>query len=177
MGDAVPNMGMRAQAVVDKTAAELDALARAGVQVVGNAFSSVLLLKGAPGQGECDGSPVLMGADGRALRSSLLALGYAPEDWAGLAGWHEDGTPLDVDELRLSVATLDPATVVACDDAAGEMLCAAWEIPAAQPGWLLRVAGLRMLFLGAFEDALADAGLKQVMWARLKQIPPLGEPY
>jgi hypothetical protein len=36
---------------------------------------------------------------------------------------------------------------------------------------------MRMLNLDGFEDALGDQRQKQLMWARLKQIPPLGEPY
>ena len=31
--------------------------------------------------------------------------------------------------------------------------------------------------LGGFADALADKDQKQLMWRRLKQLPPLGEPY
>ena len=37
--------------------------------------------------------------------------------------------------------------------------------------------GVRVLALGGFADALGDQRQKQLMWARLKQIPPLGEPF
>ncbi len=39
------------------------------------------------------------------------------------------------------------------------------------------VLGMRFLNLGDFAAALADPKQKQVMWARLKQVPPQGEPY
>ena len=45
------------------------------------------------------------------------------------------------------------------------------------PGAVARVRGMRVLNLGGFADALADPHEKQVMWARLKKIPPLGEPF
>ena len=45
------------------------------------------------------------------------------------------------------------------------------------PGTVAHVCGMRVLNLGGFEAALADAREKQVMWARLKKIPPLGEPF
>ena len=45
------------------------------------------------------------------------------------------------------------------------------------PGAVAHVCGMRVLNLGGFAAALADAHEKQVMWARLKQIPPLGEPF
>ena len=44
-------------------------------------------------------------------------------------------------------------------------------------GLVVHVAGMRVMALGGFEAALSDARQKQVMWARLKQLPPLGEPY
>ena len=45
------------------------------------------------------------------------------------------------------------------------------------PGHVVRILGMRVMALGGFEAALADPHAKQVMWARLKQLPPLGEPY
>ena len=45
------------------------------------------------------------------------------------------------------------------------------------PGAVARVRGMRVINLGGFSDALADPHEKQVMWARLKKIPPLGEPF
>jgi hypothetical protein len=34
-----------------------------------------------------------------------------------------------------------------------------------------------VLSLGGFAAALGDKQQKQIMWRRLKQVPPLGEPY
>ena len=45
------------------------------------------------------------------------------------------------------------------------------------PGVLARILGMRVLNLGGFEASLNDPKAKQLMWARLKLLPPLGEPY
>ena len=45
------------------------------------------------------------------------------------------------------------------------------------PGVLARILGMRVMNLGGFEESLADPKAKQVMWARLKTLPPEGEPY
>ena len=45
------------------------------------------------------------------------------------------------------------------------------------PGCVVDLLGMRALNLGGFAAALADPRDKQVMWARLKKIPPLGEPF
>ena len=44
-------------------------------------------------------------------------------------------------------------------------------------GRVVQVLGMRVLNLGGFEEALSSPERKQLMWARLKQIAPLGEPY
>ena len=44
-------------------------------------------------------------------------------------------------------------------------------------GMVAYVCGMRFLNLGGFAAALGDPRQKQVMWARLKQVPPLAEPY
>lgn len=75
----------RRDAYVAKTRSELAGLASEGVCMSGNSFSSVLFAKGELNAGEKDGRPVLSGEDGTALRKSLEALGYAPEDWAALS--------------------------------------------------------------------------------------------
>ena len=46
-----------------------------------------------------------------------------------------------------------------------------------EPGYVVYVRGVRVLALGGFANALGDQRKKQLMWARLKQIPPLGEPF
>lgn len=173
-------------AYVAKAKAELDELVSRGVVVAGNAFSQVLLVKGSLDEGEL-GERLLRGADGDALRAALGALGYAPEDWVGLASVGADGTPLDPETLRLAVTTLDPATVIACDDDAAAALREAYveelasleSLQAAmlEPGVIAHVLGMRVMALGGFEASLTDPKAKQRMWARLKRLPPLGEPY
>ncbi len=177
----------RRRACVDKTAAETDSLAARGVRMGGNAFSAVLLVKGELNDAEKTGGQPLAGADGTALRASLERLGYAPEDWEWLLAVDAAGQPLDAGLMREAVCALDPATLVCCDEAAADLLREAYADDLAEidsleeallaPGMVAHVCGMRVLNLGGFERALADPHEKQVMWARLKKIPPLGEPF
>lgn len=177
----------RRRAYLDKAGAEIDSLAARGVRMGGNAFSSVLLAKGELTEGEAAGDAPFSGADGRALRASLERLGYPPEDWEWLLASGADGEPLDAALLREAVCALDPATLVCCDEAAARLLREAYadELSSLEsldeallaPGTISRVLGMRVLNLGGFAAALSDAHEKQVMWARLKRIPPLGEPF
>lgn len=182
-----PSREERRKRYVAKARVELEDLAARGVQMGGNAFSSILLVKGEPSDDERVGGRLLAGDDGSALRAALQALGYAPEDWAALATWDEDGNRLGADLLREAVCALDPATLVACDEAATQLVREAYADDLASlesfeeamlaDGVVAQVAGMRMLSLGGFAAALADRQQKQVMWRRLKQLPPLGEPY
>ncbi|WP_346697319.1 hypothetical protein [Thermophilibacter mediterraneus] len=176
----------RRRACLDKAAAEVDGLVARGVVMGGNAFSAVLLVKGELAEGETGGEGAFSGADGTALRASLAKLGYAPEDWEWLLSVDAGGEPLDAGLLREAVCALDPATVIACDEAAASALREAYadELAALDaleeamlvPGALARVLGMRVMNLGGFAVALGDPHEKQVMWARLKRLPPLGEP-
>ena len=176
----------RREACVAKAAAEASSLEGRGVLLAGQALSSVLLLKGEPAPSDLSDGP-LAGADGAALRAALSTLGYAPEDWVAMLSCDGAGTPLEPSLLREAICALDPATVVACDEAAAEALRQAYpdELAAVddfdeamlRPGRVAHVLGMRVLALGGFADALSDDGAKREMWHRLKQIPPLGEPY
>lgn len=177
----------RRRACLDKTAEEVDSLAARGVVAGGNAYSTVLLVKGEPTEAERGGQAPFSGEDGTALKASLKALGYAPEEWEWLLTTGEGGEPLDAALLREAVCALDPATVVCCDEAAAASLRDAYADDLASlesleeallaPGTVAHVCGMRVLNLGGFAAALSDAHEKQVMWARLKKIPPLGEPF
>lgn len=172
---------------VEKARADLALLGERGVALGGNAFSSILFLKGEPSDDELAGKPVLGGPDGVALRAALGALGYAPEDWCAMLTVDDGGTALDPSLVREAICTLDPGTLVACDDGAAQALRDAYadelvslddfEAAMLAPGKVVRVLGMRVMALGGFADALGDPHEKQVMWARLKQLPPLGEPY
>ena len=172
---------------VEKTRSELASLSARGVLTSGNAFSSVLFAKGEPSPEEQAGAAVLSGADGKALRAALAALGYAPEDWAAFLTVDRNGSPLDAALVRETICTLDPSTLIACDDAAAQALREAYaeelvaldDFDAAMlmPGKEVRLLGMRVMALGGFAAALGDAGQKQVMWRRLKMLPPLGAPY
>ena len=177
----------RRRAYLDKAATEIDALTARGVRMGGNAFSAVLLVKGELSEAEKSGEPAFSGADGTALRASLERLGYPPEDWEWLLAVDAADEPLDAALLREAVCALDPATLVCCDEAAAALLREAYadELAALEsldealltPGAIAYVLGMRVLNLGGFAAALADPHEKQVMWARLKRIPPLGEPF
>lgn len=179
---------LRREAYLRKQRFELARLAERGVSMSGNAFSSLLLVKGSPSRDELAGEPLLRGADGDALRAAFVALGYAPEDWVALCAVDlGSGRPLDAPLLREAICVLDPATVVAVDDAAASRLRDAYadelsglaDFDAAMlcEGVLVRVRGMRVMALGEFASSLGDVRKKQVMWARLKRLPPLGEPY
>lgn len=169
---------------LDKTKAELEDLASAGVVTSGNAFSQVMLLKGEP---EAADTALLAGEDGKALRAALSALGYAPEDWVGLCALDAEGFPLVPGTLRLAVATLDPSTIIALDEPAAAALREAFadelvdierlEEAMLQPGYVTQILGMRVMALGGFAASLSDTHAKQQMWAYLKQLPPLAEPY
>ena len=177
----------RRRACVDKTAAEVDALAARGARMGGNAFSAVLLVKGELSEAEKNGEPAFSGADGTALRASLERLGYAPEDWEWLLTVDAAGEPIEAALLGEAVTALDPATLVCCDETAAALLREAYadDLAAIESldeamlaaGTVAHVRGMRVLNLGGFAAALADPREKQVMWARLKKIPPLGEPF
>ena len=172
------------EAYAAKARAEEEGLRARGVRFAGNAFSSVTLVKGEP---EPDGAAPFSGEDGIALRNSLIRLGYAPEDWSAFAACTDDGTPLDEALFLEAVMMLDPATLILCDEPAASLarnvfapeLAALDDFDAAMlaPGVVVSARGIRMLNLGGFAAALGDNGAKQIMWWRLKQLPPLGEPY
>lgn len=178
---------MRREAAYAKARHELARLLEARLVVEGDACSPILLAKGEAGKAEVSGGRLLTGADGRALRAALGRLGYAPEDWCALALWKTDGSTMSSGELRLALAALGPATLVVLDEAAAtlvresfaEELADTEPLDAAMlaPGYVVDVCGMRVMNLGGFEAALADPRSKQLMWAYLKQIPPLGAPY
>ncbi len=170
-----------------KAKAEIAHLAARGVRLAGCAFPQILFVKGTPNAAEAAGGQPLSGADGEALFKAVSALGYAPEEWAGCLGVLEDGSALEPALLSLVIATLSPLTVVATDEAARRLLRDALandlvelvDLSEAllEPGVVVQAAGLRVMAVGEFEAALADPAAKQLMWARLKRLPPLGEPY
>ncbi len=170
-----------------KAEAELSILAARGVRLAGCAFPMILFVKGTPSEAEAAGAEPLSGEDGEALFKATSALGYAPEDWAGCLGVLEDGSPMPPEVLALTIATLSPLTVVATDEVARSLLAetlAADLVELAdlseallEPGLVVQVAGLRVMALGGFAEALDDPAKKQLMWARLKRLPPLAEPY
>ena len=172
---------------MEKARYEIGQMVNQGMRLSGNAFSTLLLLKGEANEAERAGANVCSGSDGKALRAAFASLGYAPEDWCALLTLTSDGQLLAPEDLRTAVCTLGPLTVLLCDEMATTLFREAFanelaELPdlnAAMlvPGMVSRVLGMRVMNLGGFEAALADQHQKQVMWARLKQLPPPGEPY
>ena len=66
-----PSREDRHECYVAKARAELASLAERGVLMAGNAFSSILLVKGEPTAEERDGGAPFAGEDGTALRAAL----------------------------------------------------------------------------------------------------------
>lgn len=186
----------RRAALAAQARQELEALETAGTRMTGNGYSPILLVKGDLNEAERTGGDLLAGADGQALRAALDAIGWAPEDFCVLAtvagagdgtGPVAAGEPLPTETLREAVEALDPEAVVLLDAAAADAFRAAYadELSAIEdagaatltPGIVASVLGRRVLALPGFEASLSDAHAKQVCWAYLKQLKPLGAPY
>ena len=187
----------RKEALAGAVEQELEALAARGVRMAGNAFSPIVLVKGELNADERAGRSLLAAADGTALRAALERLGYAPEDFCGLAAVAGEAEPgfaaapqfelLPAEVFREAVEALDPEAVVLLDTTATDVMRDAYadalvviedfDVAMLSPGLVAHVLGRRVLALGGFEAALQDPAAKQRVWAYLKQLPPAGAPY
>lgn len=186
----------RKSALLNQVSQELGSLESRGLRAVGNGFSPVLLVKGELNAAEEAGGELLAGTDGKALRSALSAVGFAPEDFCGMAAVYGEGqdpsagapgSPLSVAFFREAVEAFDPEAVILLDDAATALMREAYADALAaiedfdtamlMPGLVAPVLGRRVLALDGFEAALSDRAAKQRMWAYLKQVHPAGAPY
>ena len=169
---------MRKEVYMAKTTHEFGDFAAQGVCMAGNAFASVLLVKGQEDFGEEELS---------ALKASLEHLGYAPEAWATLLTTTKTGDPINPELVRQAISAFSPDTVLLVNDAAVASVREAYAEELEQlktdaektfsPRVLVRVCGMRMVNLDNFAGALEDPRQKQLRWAAIKQVPPLGEPY
>ena len=169
---------MRKEAYMAKTTHEFGDFAAQGVCMAGNAFASVLLVKGQEDFEEAELS---------ALKASLEHLGYAPEAWATLLTTTKTGDPINPQLVRQAISAFSPDTVLMVNDAAVTSVREAYAEELEQlktdaektfsPRVLVRVCGMRMVNLDNFAGALEDPRQKQLRWAAIKQVPPLGEPY
>lgn len=169
---------MRKEAYMEKTTHEFGDFAAQGVCMAGNAFASVLLVKGQEDFEEAELS---------ALKASLEHLGYAPEAWATLLTTTKTGDPINPQLVRQAISAFSPDTVLMVNDAAVTSVREAYADELGQlttdaeknfsPRVLVRVCGMRMVNLDNFAGALEDPRQKQLRWAAIKQVPPLGEPY
>lgn len=161
-----------------KTTQEFSTFAKQGVCMTGNAFASVLIIKGQEDFEEQELS---------ALRASLEHLGYAPEAWATMLTTTKHGREIDPTLLRQAIIAFSPHTVLIANDAARISFCTAYADDLAQlgsaeeqqlsPRLLVHVCGMRVVNLDNFSRALGDSHQKQMRWSAIKQVPPLGEPY
>lgn len=177
-GTRMPEEDVR-EAYLGRAREELESLNEEGFLTAGNAFCRVLLVKGRPGPAERDGLGLLAGPDGQALRAGLARLGWRDDDWAGLATFlAAPGFPqAQAEDLAVAVEVFDPECVLALDSPAARAIEQAWDLDEPLPaGKVERVLGRRVLALGGFEAALASQQGKRDMWARLRQVPPLGAP-
>lgn len=167
---------------------EIDDLLAAGVPLSGQVPSPVLLIKGELNDAERAGAAILSGADGEALKKSLKVLGYPegqisavsvisvlqPQDEGSQAVLGE----LPAELIRLAVETIDSELVILTDTLAAQRFARAYELDdEIKEGLPTRVWGRTVLALGGFEAALQDPQAKQVMWARLKEVPYKPLPY
>ena len=169
---------MRKEAYMAKTTHEFGDFAAQGVCMAGNAFTSVLLVKGQEDFEEAELS---------ALKASLEHLGYAPEAWATLLTTTKTGDPINPLLVRQAISAFSPDTVLMVNDAAVTSVREAYADEIGQfttdaeknfsPRVLVHVCGMRMVNLDNFAGALEDPRQKQLRWAAIKQVPPLGEPY
>ena len=177
-GTRLPEEQVR-QIYLERTQEELESLADEGFATAGNAFCTILLVKGRPGPCEAAGGELLGGPDGQALRAALARLGWADDEWAALATFlAHDGMPqADPADVAVAVEVFDPECVVALDTPAAHALAHAWGMGAPLAvGSVEHILGRRVLALGGFEAALASDQGKRDMWTRLKQLPPLPAP-
>jgi len=100
---------MRKEAYMAKTTHEFGDFAAQGVCMAGNAFASVLLVKGQEDFGEEELS---------ALKASLEHLGYAPEAWATLLTTTKTGDPINPELVRQAISAFSPDAVLMANDAA-----------------------------------------------------------
>lgn len=185
----------RKRALAAAATEQIRALEARGVRVSGSGFSPIVSVKGELNEAEAGGAPVLSGADGSALRAAFTAIGWGPEDFCGLSctlgpgdgtGAHAGGR-MPPELFREAMEALDPEAVVLLDEAAADLMREAYADALAEvddfnaalltPGIVVSVLARRVLAIGGFEDSLADPHRKQVAWAYLKQLPPLGAPY
>lgn len=167
----------RREAYINKARAELQALEARGVVASGNSFSAVLVLSS---------GPLLSESCEAALKASFDRLGYAPDDWLWMSTSTEEG-PLSPELIAEAILCFDPTTVVCADLTAAEAFRESFandfvalpDLVSAlfSEGQLSVIRGMRVLNLGDFENSLLDDQKKQTSWARLKQVPALGEPF
>lgn len=172
----------RAEVYKERLAEELSDLSATGVSFSGTIPSPVCILKGKPNAQELAGASVLSGADGDALSKSLDALGYLPNSACALLtvfiSDHHTAHPLPPELVRLAIEVLDSSTLLVADKPAALALQEAYKLPTPlEEGVIHSVKGRRVLCLGGFEDSLDNEREKQIMWARLKKLPPEQAPY
>lgn len=180
------------QAHIDAAQIEFSFLAQKGVRIEGNVFSSLLFIKGTSTSGEGTSSKLMDGIEAKALRAAFGALGWPPEDECVLSTLGEFGDSnhsilLDPELFRIAVETIDAEAIVLLDDTAVEAMQLAYaeelssiedfNVAMLSVGSIAHVLGRRILALQGFADCLNNSDAKQVMWAYIKKLPPLSEPY
>lgn len=150
----------------DYRAAVDEVLDRYRDAVAGDSLAEVVCLKGVRGEAELAGGAVCSGADGVAIRSAIVALGY--DEGSMLAVDVSGG--LSPDALREIIEAVDPLSIVALDPVAATALADAYhaQVPVARRA---DINGRAVVALEGFEHSLADERAKRASWHQLKLIP------
>ncbi len=172
---------------MDKIKDQIKVLLDQGLIATGNSLGTVLILKGDLTMKDLN-SGLLTGADGEAFKAALThpRMGYAPDCWSAFATRTKDGSEFDSSQLRDAIIAADVQTVIICDAPAQEAFRNAFANELADlpdlldallaPGQVVKVLGMRVLYLDGFEKSLSFKEQKAQRWKWLLQIPELKEP-
>ena len=172
---------------MDKIKDQIQTLLDQGLLATGNALGTVLILKGKLTMKDIN-SGLLSGADGEAFKAALThpRMGYAPDAWSAFGTRTKDGEEFDPQELREAIIAADVQTVIICDAPAQDAFRNAFAQELADlpdlldallaPGQVVKVLGMRVLYLDGFENTLTSKEQKAQRWKWLLEVPELKEP-
>lgn len=139
----------------------------------GSVFARNFLVKGSPGPEDARERRALAGADGEAARRALEALGCdAGSVFATVARVSESQASREaiVERLALQIEAVDPATVVALDGEAADLLAAVAGVEGLPFGEPAVWKGRTLLAVDGLEASLTDEDRKRRVWEQFRSI-------